>query len=690
VKIDPQRFLAMFLEEAGEHLETLERGLLDLESAPGERGLLDNIFRAAHSIKGGSGTFGFDDVMRFTHVLESLLDELRNGQQTANSGLVELLLEATDCLRELVDVAPSGGAAPPQMERLLGALESARVAGGAAAAPAAAQPVAAPAADLRRLTLAVRPRPELFRSGMDPLLLLRDLCALGQVQGVRLELEDLPALDALDPTRCHLAWTVELDTSAADAELREVFSFVEDECQLAIAPRAAAGAADDPAADPAAAAAAGSAPQPGAAPTLERRAKPRNDGATIRVPTEKVDALIDLVGELVISQSMIEGAIAALPPESAARLRTALATMVHNTREIQERVMSIRMVPISTVFSRFPRLVRDLAGQLGKEVELELEGQETELDKTVVEGLGDPLMHLVRNALDHGLERPEQRLAAGKPAQGRVRLAARDSGGSVIIELSDDGGGIDVRRIRQKAVAKGLIAADADLTDEQLQLLIFEPGFSTVEQVSDLSGRGVGMDVVRSNVTALNGSITIESTPGQGTTFRIKLPLTLAILDGLLVTCGEQKYVLPTLSVLESLRPKVEELRQVYERGELVLVRGEPLPLLRLHHLLAVDQAVTAPERGLVVLLDTEQGRVGLLVDALLGQSQVVIKNLENNYGRVAGLLGATILGDGEVALILDVQGLLDLARRRPPYQCELEPARSPSSSAPDRETSPR
>jgi two-component system chemotaxis sensor kinase CheA len=375
-----------------------------------------------------------------------------------------------------------------------------------------------------------------------------------------------------------------------------------------------------------------------------------------------VDKLVNLVGELVITQSMISQMVQDFSVEKLHRLRESVTEMERNTRELQERVMAVRMLPIGNTFSRFPRMVRDLAAALNKKIAVRMVGEETELDKGVIEHIGDPLTHLVRNAVDHGVEAPEERQRAGKPEQAVIRLHAFHQGGNVVIEVADDGGGLNTGRIRQKAIAQGLISADDALGEDQLHALIFQPGFSTVTAVSDLSGRGVGMDVVKKNVEALNGTVSIFSEPGRGTRVRIKLPLTLAIIDGLSLQVGQQTYILPLIAISESLQPRPEQVKHVLGQGEVVVVRGEFLPLLRLHHLFAIPTRVTDPSQGLVVIIENEGKKLGLLVDELLGQSQVVIKNLEANFRKVEGVIGATIMGDGRVALILDVQGLTRIA----------------------------
>lgn len=406
-----------------------------------------------------------------------------------------------------------------------------------------------------------------------------------------------------------------------------------------------------------------------AAPTMRaaassgeaQRSKSSSNAESIRVSVAKVEELINLVGELVIANSMVQQAYASEEGDAEV-LQEAIAAMDLTTQQLQEQVMAVRMMPIANVFRRFPRIVRDLAGTLGKSVVLEMAGEETELDKQVIEEVSDPLTHLIRNAVDHGLETSAQRLAAGKPAEGRIDLRAFHEGGNVVIEIADDGAGINAQRVRQKAVERGLIAADAVLTDEESYKLIMLPGFSTAEKITDVSGRGVGMDVVKRNVEALNGSISISSTPGKGSCFRIRLPLTMAILDGLAMRLGSDVYVLPLLSVVESLRPEPKHIVHIAERGELVMVRGEALPLIYTHRLFNVTGNVTDPCDGLVVIVEHQGRKYGIVVDELIGQLQVVMKSLEANYERVDGVSGATILGDGRIAMIVDIAGLIRLA----------------------------
>jgi two-component system chemotaxis sensor kinase CheA len=454
--------------------------------------------------------------------------------------------------------------------------------------------------------------------------------------------------------------------------VEEVFEFVQDDCDLAIEALEAVAAGDPaPAEEPAADA---PAPLPPAETVAARAELPPPVAATVRVDVAKVDRLVNLVGELVINQAMLVQLGGTLPPDLCPGLVAGLETLSQHLRELQEGVMAIRTQPVKTVFSRMPRLVRELSAQLGKEVRLVVTGEATEIDKTVVEQLADPLTHLLRNALDHGIEPPEQREAAGKPRQGTIHLGAEQRSGRIVIELADDGRGIDRPRVLARAKERGLVPAEAQLTDAEIDELIFLPSFSTAATVSAVSGRGVGMDVVRRNIQALGGRITLESRAGQGSRFLLSLPLTLAVLDGLVVAVGREGYILPISAIVESLRPRREDIHAVVGRGEVLAIRGAYIPLLRLHDRFGVAGAVTDPWRGIVVIVETDNaGRLGLVVDDLIGQQQVVVKSLEANYGPVEGIGGATILGDGRVALILDIAGLA--AALRPAHRAAPAPA---------------
>jgi two-component system chemotaxis sensor kinase CheA len=659
MQFDLAHFRAVFFEESGENLALMESGLLELENAPGDDGLLNSIFRAAHSIKGGSGTFGLDALGHFTHSVENLLERMRQHELPVTRERIGLLLRSRDMMQALFDAARSGGSAPEDVESLVRELEADLA--GLAGHPAKPTSAAGPTPQgKRRVHVRFAPNEEIFFTGSDVLLLLADLAATGSSVQCELDVAALPSFEALDPERCYLAWNVTLESEASLAAMRSVFEFVEDNVTLEFredAPATAQAQGDQ------AHEATSQAPAPQGPPKgIERRRSSGADSTSIRVPVEKVDGLIDLVGELVIAQSMVSALVQEFKPERLAQLRDAVNAMRRNTRELQGRVMSVRMVPVGSVFGRFPRLVRDLSSSLGKEIELVLSGEDTELDKSVVEQISDPLTHMIRNCADHGIETPDVRRAAGKCAHGTIRLSASAQNGNVVIEVTDDGRGLDGQRIRAKAEERGLITPGQELSETEMQELIFLPGFSTAAKVTDLSGRGVGLDVVKSSVTSLGGLVQIESRFGQGTTMRLKLPLTLAILDGLLLRVGRQTFVLALTSILETLRPIVRDLKTVFGRGEVVMVRGKPVPLLRLHRLLNVQTERTRPEDAMLILVEHEGKRLALLADELLGQQEVVIKSIDSSICKVDGVLGATILGDGRVAMILDVSGLARLS----------------------------
>jgi two-component system chemotaxis sensor kinase CheA len=667
MQIDLKRFQETFFEEAEEHLGTIEAGLLQLSESGADAELLNTIFRSAHSIKGAAGSFGFTELARLTHVMENVLDGLRSGRRAASSELTQKLLRASDRLRDLVAATRRGEAASVPTDDVVAELEAELAApqGAPHAAPAAAAIAAtAPAESVHRIEF--EPAREFFRQGQDLFLLLRDLAELGTVESIECRREALPALEQLDPESSYLSWVVRVRTARPVRELRDVFLFVEDACRLEVTTESPAAVAS---------------PAAPSMPASERRSgtQRRAEASTIRVPTGKVDALINLVGELVISQAMVNQAITGF--ELTPQLAEALAVVQRSTRELQEQVMAIRMLPIGTVFNRFPRLVHDLGMQLGRKVRLEIEGAETELDKGVIEQLGDPLTHLIRNSVDHGIESAADRVTAGKPEEGVVTLRAYHEGGNVMIEVADDGKGLDREKIRAKAIAQGLVREGATLSDEEAYALIFAPGFSTAAVVSDVSGRGVGMDVVKRNVESLNGAITVKSETGKGSRFRIRLPLTLAILDGLSVRAGREMFILPLLSIRQSVRPQAEDVKTVLGgRGEIFVLRGEQLPLLRLSRLFHIAGAVEEPVNGIVVVTETDGHRFGVLVDDVVGQQQVVVKSIERNYRKVESVMGATILGDGRVAFIVDVAELLRVATRRRGTD-ETEPARAANAA---------
>ncbi|GAB3789655.1 chemotaxis protein CheA [Dyella agri] len=659
--VDLTQFHKTFFEESLEGLDAMEAALLALDSGSTDHELVHTIFRAAHSIKGGAATFGFADVAAFTHVAESLLEEVRSERRAVDAGLIDLLLRSVDCLRAMLDRTSQGRPAADAGSEALRA-ELAHLVEGVAASPAAAAKVqAAPSAgwDIRFVAL-----PHLLQTGNEPLRLFRELQQLGRLEVLRAFVSDAAPADfaALDPGQCYLGWELRLHGAVARADLDAVFEWLDGDCELAIAPLAAA-AAEAVAPTPAAVAVpAADAPAP-VREVAAAASAGQADGGSIRVGIDKVDALIDMMGELVITQSMLSDIGANFDLSQLERLRDGLAQLERNTRELQDSVMRIRMLPIGSVFNRFPRLVRDLERKLGKQVKLELHGEHTELDKTVLEKIGDPLVHLVRNAIDHGLEMPEQRRAAGKPETGTLTLDAHHEGGNIIVRISDDGAGLNHERIRAKAVERGLVSSGQPLSEDEIAELIFEPGFSTAAQATDLSGRGVGMDVVRRNVRDLGGSVGVRSVAGRGSVFTIALPLTLAIIDGLVTAVGGERYIVPLVSIVESLRLPPDAVRRTAGGGEVFRFRDEYLPIIRLHRAFACADAVTEIGQGIVVVVEDEGQRVGLLVDELLGQQQAVIKSLEKHYQRVQGVSGATIVSDGSVALIVDVGGVVRLGR---------------------------
>ena len=648
------QFHQTFFDESHEGLDAMETALLALDGG-GDKELVHGIFRAAHSIKGGAATFGFPDMAAFTHEAESLLDELRDGRRAVDAGIVELLLRSVDCLRGMFARAQAG---QPLADAASEALrhELAAVVGRSLA------PAAAPA---RRSddastgwAISFRPHKGMLAGGNDALRLLRELGELGELKA-EAELDRLPGLGALDPSECHLGWRLELRGDVSRAAVKGVFDWVEDECDLTLEPLPGAEVHHAPAAVAPAAAAA-----PIAAKAAAREAVAAE--SSVRVGIDKIDSLINLVGELVITQSMLDTFREDFDASRLEMLQQGLAQLARHTRTLQESVMGIRMLPIASVFNRFPRMVRDLGQKLGKQVRLDLVGEQTELDKTVLEKIGDPLVHLVRNAIDHGLETPDRRRAAGKGDIGTLRLEASHRNGSIVVEISDDGAGLNREAIVAKALQRGLIASGEGMTDEAVADLIFQPGFSTAAVTTDLSGRGVGMDVVRRNVVDLGGSIQIRSIAGQGSVFTITLPLTLAIIDGLTAMVGGEHYIVPLASIVETVQLRSEQLRTVTGGGELFHFRDSWLPVLRLQDAFACGGTRRAIEQGLVVVVEGDGSRVGLFVDELVGQQQAVVKSLEANYRRVIGISGATILADGSVALIVDVAGLSrQMTRRR-------------------------
>jgi two-component system chemotaxis sensor kinase CheA len=675
--LDLTQFHESFFEESFEALGSMEAALLELDVGDADAELINTIFRVAHSIKGGSATFGFSEVATLTHTLETLLDQLRSGRRQIQPEIVDVLLRSVDMLRTMLTATRKKQPVDAELAAVLHAELQAIMQGAAsvgappAPAPAAARatPEPAPAAAGAPVTAGWRirlvPGAQMLRHGNDPLRMLRELSQLGALQ-VRVDASKLPSLAELEPEHCLLSWHIELRGTTERAAVEQIFEWAESECELDIqplapvpvvaisAPATAVPAAIAPAAiGPAATVPAASAPRGAMARTAS------GDSGSIRVSIEKIDELLNSVGELVITQSVLSQLAAAFEGRKADELRNALVQLERHMRSLQESVMRVRMLPISSIFNRFPRMIHDLGQQLGKKVELRMSGEHTELDKTVLEKIGDPLVHLIRNAVDHGIEMPEKRRAAGKVEHGTIELNVYHKGGNVIVEVSDDGGGLNRDRILAKARERGLVAPEEELSEEQVMNLIFAPGFSTAEKLSDVSGRGVGMDVVRRNINEIGGHVQIYSNVEHGSTVRIRLPLTLAILDGQLARVGSEIYIVPIVSIVETIQIKREQLSTITQQAELYRLRDEYIPIVRLHELFDVQAEKIELLNGLLMIVEADGERVGLFVDELVSQQQVVIKSLETNFRQVTALAGATMLGDGRVALILDIPGII-------------------------------
>jgi two-component system chemotaxis sensor kinase CheA len=717
---------ATFFQECDELLADLEAKLMVLESGQTDSETINAVFRAVHSVKGGAGAFGLDGLVRFAHVFETLLDELRAGRKPCDEVTVRTLLRASDVLAD--HVAAAQGAAEVDEGRSAGLVaEMEALTHGEAGAPAEEpeddfgfQPVAfgLPSLELPSLEpssldatpaaagwrVVFRPHGRMYVNANETGLLLRELGRLGPLS-VELDDSAVPTLDLLDAEENSLVWTLELAAVVDEAAVRDVFDFVESDCDLGIVPLGQtpddqalpdlslpdlAAPAATPDLDIAALLAKAQAepesvePSPLPAPIAAPVVPPVSPAppvpavpaaapvpatvapATIRVDLDRVDRLINVVGELVIQQAMLAQRVIESGLARSSGVSVGLEDLELLTREIQDSVMAIRAQPVKSVFQRMPRLVREVADMTGKRVKLITAGEDTEVDKTVVERLAEPITHMLRNAIDHGLESPDEREAAGKPAEGVVRLAALHRSGRIVIEISDDGKGINRPRVRGIAVERGLIAEDAALTDDEVDNLIFLPGFSTAATVSDISGRGVGMDVVRRSIQALGGRISISSVPGKGSTFTLSLPLTLAVLDGMVVGAAEQTLVAPLSAIVESLTPRAQDIHYVGGHDAVIRFRDAFVPLVDVAKTMGFRDPAEASPQGVAVVVETESGaRAALLVDAIQGQRQVVIKSLETNYQQVEGVAAATILGDGRVALILDVDAIVANARRR-------------------------
>lgn len=698
--LDMDQLRKVFYEECRENLEVLENQLVSMDPESVDLETINTIFRAAHSIKGGGATFDLLDISEFTHLMEAFLDEAREGRRQLDHQVIDLLLKGSDCINDMLVAHETGTEHNTAMRTELMAkfeqlLSNAEAQTKAPEPPSAEMGEAVLDDGISDWLIQFIPHKDIFFSGNDPVRIIKELRELGTYSTVVCHTESLPDLDTIEPEMCFLSWRITLDGAVKREHINEVFEWVEDECDLIITRQIQDAPLVMP--SPVELSPADASPElgqtteqnllppsetmvapeptvtadstPAAKPALKVDKKDRTPAQTksdtsvssIRVDIEKVDNLINLVGELVITQSMLTELGTDFTADKIERLQAGLDQLLQNTKELQESVLNIRMLPISFAFNRFPRLVRDLSGKLGKKVQLNVQGEHTELDKTVLERIADPLVHLVRNAIDHGLEMPDERAENNKSEVGNIDLNAYHQGGAIVIEVADDGAGLNKERIWQKAVDKGILGADSQLdefSDNYIFNLIFAPGFSTAEQVSDISGRGVGMDVVKRNIEGLGGQIDVVSKAGKGSRFTISLPLTLAILDGQLVKVADQVFVIPLITIIESIQIQSDRVKIASGGIELYRLRDENIPIMRLHEEFELGTSGSLAGR-LLCFVEAGGNKVGLLLDELLGQQQVVIKSLESNYTKVPGFSGATILGDGSVSLILDIQGII-------------------------------
>ena len=632
IDLDMSQFHEIFFEESSEGIEAMEKGLLGLNTDSPDPEIINTVFRAAHSIKGAAATFGFKDISEFTHTVESILDEVRDRKREVTQELVDTLLKSVDFLGYLVDCVKKGN--KPDLKKKDTLLESLNN-----------LPRELPTGNVPKWKIDFKPHPTLMLTGNDPFRLFRELGKLGKLS-VKVYLNNLPSIDQIDPEQVYLSWEIIIGSNVQKQEIIDVFEWVLDECELDISMSGERRRLVDR--------------------RQEREETPTEltsataESASIRVNINKIDNLINLVGEMVITQSMLNRYTADYSAENQHRLRDVVKEFENNTRDLQEQAMRIRMLPIDFTFQRLPRIVHDLSREQNKKIHLNISGNTTEVDKTVLEKLSDPLTHLIRNAIDHGIESTEERIEAGKPEEGKITINAFQEGGKIIIRISDDGAGLNLGKILNKALEKGIIKDTDELSEGQIQNLIFQPGFSTATKVTDISGRGVGMDVVKRNINDLGGSVEVNSEAGKGSTFTIKLPLTLAIIDGQLIRVGGQTMILPMLSIIESVQVKNNSIRKLAGEREVFNFRNEYIPVIRLKETFAISNDGGRTE-GILVLVDSGHQRVGLFVDDVLDQQQIVIKSLETNYQMIDGISGATVLGDGTVAMIIDIAGLIEM-----------------------------
>jgi len=698
-----------FFDECAEGMQQIEQGLSDIRDGLGAEDTINAVFRAVHSAKGGAGIFGFEGLVEFAHVFETTLDAIRRGDLAASTDVIDVLLMASDILSDLVQFSRAGEEIPEgfgaecrqMLERLIG--KDGVGAEEEEAAPADFEdldfvPVMFDAMggddDMKTYEVSVRPLPDMLKNGCDPLLLIRQLRQLGELD-LKADGERLPDLASMQPDVAYVAWTGTLRSTSTKVQIEEIFEFASD-CEFSVSevggfppiempvpvvaeavapplqpldnspnlteevmqPIAFEREAPPPPPRPAAPAAAIESAEPKA---QARAAKPQ--ATTTRIELEKIDRVVNMVGELVIAQAMLGQIVHDLPEGVSDRLSQILDEVVHHTRELKDGLMSMRAQAVGTVFQRMPRLVREVAMKVGKKVRLELSGETTEVDRSIIERLSDPLTHIIRNSVDHGIEAPAARLAAGKNEEGTIRLSAGHRGSRIVIEVSDDGAGINTERVLNKAREKGLVAADAVLTEDEINNLIMMPGFSTAETISDISGRGVGMDVVRTNIQEIGGRLSLNSVRGKGMTIQFSLPLTLAVMDGMVIKVGRETYVMPMSAIVECLRPPRSYINNLVGTRGMLQLRGELVPLVYLGDLLDISSSSEVSGESVVIITDAGEGtRLGLVADELCGHQQVVVKSIEESYGPVPGVAAATILGNGSVALILDVEKLSDLA----------------------------
>lgn len=649
IDINLSQFHDIFFEESFEGIEIMETELLNLSPGAADKETVNTIFRAAHSIKGSAGTFGFSEISDFTHNMETVLDKMRNNELEITQRLISVLLSAVDSLNNMLishrETKPYDATlvenVSAQLEKLSSHTTTVNTSSRHESCSHEKQAGGTDDSPEQRWRIGFFPHEKLFYTGNDPLRLIRELQTLGDF-AIKAEVDNLPDFDDLDVHNCYLGWRIQIQGQITRAQIEEVFAWVEDDCRLEISREIERRSTEDRR----------------KSPNQSGRRKTDTEHRSIRVSTDKIDNLLNLVGELVITQSILNRVCIDQGMDASDKFLECLEQLERNTRDLQEQTMSIRMLPVDNAFQRIPRIVHDLSIAQGKQVTLEFTGETTELDKTVLEKIGDPLVHLVRNALDHGIEPPEIRTSKGKPEQGTIKINASHEGGYVILRISDDGNGINPDRLLANAIEKNLVAEGEELSQTQIHNLIFLPGLSTSDEINDVSGRGVGMDVVRRNISDLGGTVDIWSEQGVGSTFTIRLPLTLAILDGQIVRVGNQIFIMPLHSIKETVIFNERETNTVTGKVELYKYRDEYIPLVRLHELFNIEPEENTDKPELLVVFDIGDKHIGILVDDVIGQQQVVIKSLETNYKSVPGLTGATVLGDGSVALILDVLGL--------------------------------